>query len=255
MGYHRAMQFAEYVLVGLGVGVVFGMFGAGGSAFATPLLALLGVPGLIAVASPLPAMLPASFTGARRFLRAGNLDARVARLAIIGGVPGTLIGAWASNLVGGDRLLVLSGLMLLVIGVRLLMPDSAGAAARASARRGRRSIIIGSAFAVGFLTGLLANGGGFLLVPVFVLLLGMSAVEAAGTSMIVIGALIIPTLATHWALGHIDWTVAAGFALGLVPAANVGARLAQRISPAVSRTAFGAMLVVFSVWFLIRQLT
>ena len=51
------MKFLEYVLAGLGVGVVFGLFGAGGSAFATPVLAVLGVPGLLAVASPLPAML------------------------------------------------------------------------------------------------------------------------------------------------------------------------------------------------------
>lgn len=145
------MRFLEYVLAGAGVGVVFGMFGAGGSAFATPVLAVLGVPGLLAVASPLPAMIPAAFVGARRYLKSGNLDRRVARLAVGGGVPGSLLGAFASRLVGGDGLLVLSGLLLLGIGV-------------------------------GLLTGLLANGGGFLLVPVFVLILGMTAVEAAGTS-------------------------------------------------------------------------
>jgi uncharacterized membrane protein YfcA len=46
------VELLEYVLAGLGVGVVFGMFGAGGSAFATPVLALLGVPALLAVAFP-----------------------------------------------------------------------------------------------------------------------------------------------------------------------------------------------------------
>lgn len=75
------MDFLRHVLTGLGVGVVFGMFGAGGSAFATPILALVGVPPLFAVASPLPAMLPAAFNGARRYVRSGNVDGRVARLA------------------------------------------------------------------------------------------------------------------------------------------------------------------------------
>ena len=248
------MDFLGYLLAGLGVGVVFGMFGAGGSAFATPVLALLGVPGLLAVASPLPAMLPASFAAARRYLRSGNLDHRVARLALIGGVPGTLIGALASSLVGGPGLLVLSGLMLLVVGVRFVLPDRAGAAHRAAERRNRTGIVIGASFGVGLLTGLLANGGGFLLVPVFVLILGLSSVEAAGTSIVVVGILTIPTLATHWALGHIDWTVAAGFALGLIPGAAVGARLAQRISAERLRVAFGIMLIVFSIFFLIRQL-
>ena len=248
------MKFLEYVLAGLGVGVVFGMFGAGGSAFATPVLAVLGVPGLLAVASPLPAMIPAAFVGARRYLRSDNLDRRVAELAVIGGVPGTLVGALASRLVGGDRLLVLSGLLLLGIGARLLMPDRAGAADRAANRRSSRSIVVGSAFGVGLLTGLLANGGGFLLVPVFVLVLGMTAVEAAGTSMVVVGILTIPTLGVHWALGHIGWTVAAGFALGLIPASVAGAQLAQHVSAERSRKAFGTMLVGFAIWFLVRQL-
>ncbi len=248
------MEFLQYVLAGLGVGVVFGLFGAGGSAFATPVLALLGVPGLLAVASPLPAMIPASIVGARRYLRSGHLDLRVARLAVIGGVPGTVVGAFASTLVGGPNLLVLSGLLLFGIGVRLVLPDRAGATQRGADRRDRRWIVIGSAFGVGLLTGLLANGGGFLLVPVFVLILGLTAVEAAGTSMVVVGILTIPTLATHWGLGHIDWTVASGFAAGLIPGAAVGARLAQRIAPERLRRSFGIMLVVFALFFLVRQL-
>ncbi len=252
--YFVAVDFLEYILAGLGVGIVFGMFGAGGSAFATPVLALIGVPALFAVASPLPAMLPAAFAGARRYLRAGNLDRRVARLAILGGVPGTLLGALASQIVGGNRLLLLSGLMLLGIGARLLMNDRRGAAERGAARRNRTGVVMGSAFGVGLLTGLLANGGGFLLVPVFVLVLGLTAIEAAGTSMVVVGILTIPTLITHWALGHIDWSVASGFAIGLIPASIVGAHLAQHVPPAKSRRAFGTMLVVFSAWFLIRQL-
>ena len=249
------MRFLEYVLAGLGVGLVFGMFGAGGSAFATPVLALMGVPPILAVASPLPAMLPASFAGARRYLAAGHLDTRIARLAAIGGVPGTLLGALASRLVGGDRLLVLSGLMLLVVGVRMLLPDPEGALERATLRRDRAGLVMAATFAVGFLTGLLANGGGFLLVPVFILLLGLTSIEAAGTSMVVVGILTIPSLLTHWALGNIDWVVASGFALGLVPASMLGARIAQHLPPKRARTAFATMLVVFSVWFLVRQAT
>lgn len=249
------MHFAEYVLAGLGVGVVFGMFGAGGSAFATPILAVLGVPPLLAVASPLPAMVPAAFVSARRFLRSGNLDRRVARLAVYGGLPGTVLGALASKVVGGDRLLVLSGLLLFVIGVRLLLPDRAGATGRATRRRDSTTMVVGASFGVGLLTGLLANGGGFLLVPLFVLVLGLTAVEAAGTSMVVVGILTVPTLAIHWALGHIDWTVAAGFALGLIPASLVGAGLIQHVPAERARKAFGLMLAVFSTWFLIRQLS
>ncbi|HZP30089.1 MAG TPA: sulfite exporter TauE/SafE family protein [Acidimicrobiia bacterium] len=238
------------LVTGLGVGLVFGMFGAGGSAFATPLLALVGVPPVVAVASPLPAMLPASAAGARYYLRSGNLDARVARLVVVGGVPGTLLGALASNVVSGQFLLVLSGVMLFAVGARVLMPDTLAGAANAHERIHDRNLIVGSAFAIGFLTGLLANGGGFLLVPLFVIALGMTTARAAGTSMVAVGALTIPTVAAHIALGHVDWVVAVAFAAGLVPGSMFSARFAQRIPTALARRAFGALLVAFSVWFL-----
>ncbi len=240
------------LVAGLGVGVVFGMFGAGGSAFATPVLALLGVPPVLAVASPLPAVLPASVAGARRYVRSGNLDWRIAHLVVIGGLPGTLLGALASSVVGGRYLLVLSGLMLLVVGTRVLLPDPASAADAAVARRGRNNLIVGCAFAVGFLTGLLANGGGFLLVPMFVLMLGLTTVKAAGTSMVAVAALTIPTLLAHVALGHIDWPVALAFAAGLVPASVAGAHLAHHVPTTTARRAFGVLLVVFASWFLIH---
>lgn len=249
------MDVIGIVLAGLGVGTVFGMFGAGGSAFATPLLALLGVPGLAAVASPLPSMVPASVIGARRYLRAGQLDRRVAVLSIAGGLPGTVVGALVSAVVGGDRLLVLSGLLLAWMGVRMLLPDRSGAAARGAARRDRRGLVLLLSFGVGFATGLLANGGGFLLVPLYVLVLGMTAVEAAGTSMVVVGALVIPTLITHWALGHVDWAVAGELAVGLLPGSALGARIAQRVSPERLRRSFALLLVAFAIWFLVRQLT
>ena len=249
------MDLSWIAVAGLGVGVVFGMFGAGGSAFATPVLALLGVPGLVAVAAPLPAMVPAAAAGARRYWRSGDLDRRTAFLAVVGGVPGTIIGAVASTFVGGAGLLVLSGAMLLVVGARLLMPDRSGTAERGRARRSNTTMVVGATFAVGFVTGLLANGGGFLLVPLFVLVLGLTAREAAGTSMVAVGALALPTLFTHVLLGHVDWKVAAIFAVGVLPGSVVGSHLTQRIDPAASRRAFGIVLVTFAGFFLIRQLT
>lgn len=244
----------EWVIAaaGLGVGLVFGLFGAGGSAFATPVLALLGVPGALAVASPLPGMVPAAVAGARRYLKSGRLDLRTARLAILGGLPGTVLGALASVALGGHKLLLLSGLMLLVVGARVVLPDPAGADERASRRRDNAWLVAGAAFVVGLMTGLLANGGGFLLVPLFILVLGLTATEAAGTSIVAVGALTIPTLATHWFLGHIDWPVAIAFGLGLVPGSWLGARLAQRIPAREARRAFGLMLVVFAAWFLVH---
>ena len=237
---------------GLAVGVVFGLFGAGGSAFATPVLSLLGVPGILAVASPLPAMVPAGMAGARRHLRAGTLDRSTAIWSVIGGFPGAVLGSLLSGAVGGGRLLLLSGLVLLVVGLRVVLPDPTGSSSRGLARRRKVWLVAGAAFLVGLLTGVLANGGGFLLVPLFIVSFGLTSAEAAGTSMVAVSALTLPTLAVHLALGHIDWPVAVAFGAGLVPGSSVGAALAHRIPAAVARRAFGWLLMAFALWFLTR---
>src|SRR3954466_622888 len=111
-------------LTGLGIGLLYGVFGAGGSAFATPVLALLGVPPLVAVASPLPATLPAALAGAVSYVRKGQLDWRVFRRAVAGGLPAAVLGALLSRVVGGPVLLALSALTVAVVGLRMARPTA-----------------------------------------------------------------------------------------------------------------------------------
>lgn len=242
----------EVTAAGAAIGVLFGLFGVGGSSFATPVLGLLGVPGLIAVAAPLPATIPAAIVGARAYVVRKEIDRDVARWSIIGGVPATIVGALLSGAVGGKALLVASGVVLAIVGIRILLPITAENRLAGRARR-RPGLVISAAAGIGFSTGLLANGGGFLLVPLFVLVLGLTMPESAGTSLVVIAVLSIPTLITHWALGHIDWGVALAFAAGAVPGALVGSRLITHLPAEKLRKGFGVMLIVFAVYFTARQ--
>lgn len=246
------MEQVAILVVGLAAGSLLGVFGGGGAAFATPVLALVGVPGLAAVACPLPALLPASFLGARGQMRSGNLNRRVALLAMAGGLPGSILGGLASSQVSGRTLVLLSGVLLLGVGVRVALPDPRGHADRCADRLQRTSLIVTLAFGVGLLAGLLANGGGFLLVPTFIVLLGLSASVASGTSMVAGAVLSIPTLLVHWWLGHIDWKISLVFAVGVLPGTLAGTWLARRIPTEVARRAFGVLLVVFAVVFLAR---
>jgi len=245
-----AVQQLWILMAGLGAGTVFGLFGAGGAAVAGPLLALIGLPAPVAVASPLPALLPASLAGARGHLLAGRLDPRIAKLAVAGGLPGTVLGGLASTTISAHGRLVLSGILLLVVGLRLVLPDPGDRAEERAARRERAEIVLLLSFAVGLLSGFLVNGGGFLLIPVFVLLLGLSTEEASGTSMLAVGVLSLPTLLVHWSLGNIDWSVSLVFALGVVPGSLAGARLLARWRADRARRTFGALLVAFAAWFL-----
>ena len=242
----------EVTAAGLVVGVLFGLFGVGGSSFATPVLGLLGVPGLIAVAAPLPATIPAAMVGMVAYVRRDQVEWPVARWSVYGGVPATVVGALLSKYVGGQPLLVASGVVLAAVGARLLLPLPEGGLAGLSRRRA--SIVVPAAAAIGLFTGLLANGGGFLLVPLFVVVLGLTLPESAGTSLVVIAALSVPTLATHWALGHINWNIAAAFALGSIPGAAIGSLVTQHLPAESMKRGFGILLIVFAAYFVGRQI-
>jgi uncharacterized protein len=242
-----------FLAAGAGVGAMFGLFGVGGSSLATPLLALLGVPSLAALASPLPATIPSALTGAYVYFRRGDVRPRLSRCSLLGAVPATVAGALLSDLVSGHALLLASGVALGIAGVRVLRPVTAEACRAGATRRQHAWLVVLATAAVGLLTGLLANGGGFLLVPLYLLVLGVSMREAVGTSLVVVSVLAIPTLITHWVLGHIDWTVATAFAAGAIPSALAGGKLAHRLAERRLRLAFGWFLIVFATYFTLRQ--
>ncbi len=241
----------EIGAAGLVVGVLFGLFGVGGSSFATPVLSLLGVPALVAVASPLPAVIPSAVAGMVGYARRGQVEWPVARWSIYGGVPGTVAGALASDAVGGQTLLVASGVVLAMVGMRVFL--STAEQRLAGRARRRPAVVVPAAGAIGLFTGLLANGGGFLLVPLFVLVLGLTMPESAGTSLVVIAVLSLPTLVTHWALGHIDWSVAAAFAAGAIPGTAAGSHLSGRVPGEALKRTFAVTLILFAVAFVVRQ--
>jgi uncharacterized protein len=241
----------EVPAAGIAIGVLFGLFGVGGSSFATRCSVCWAARGWSRW-PPLPATIPAAVAGMLAYVRRRQVEWPVARWSIYGGVPGTVLGALLSKVVGGQTLLILSGVVLAVVGVRILLPLPEKRIAGLARRR--PGVVIPAAGAVGLFTGLLANGGGFLLVPLFVLVLGLTMPESAGTSLVVIAALSVPTLVTHWALGHIDWSVAAAFAGGAIPCALGGAALAPHLPAEAMKRGFGVLLIGFAVYFVAHQI-
>ena len=106
-----------FVAAGAAIGLLVGLFGVGGSSVATPLLSVLGVPGLLAVASPLPATIPAALAAMIPYLRNGDTRPRAAVWTLLGSVPAAIAGAFLSEQVGGPVLLVVSGIVLTIVGI------------------------------------------------------------------------------------------------------------------------------------------
>jgi uncharacterized membrane protein YfcA len=237
---------------GVLVGLSYGTVGVGGAVLGTPVLALLGVPGVIAVATPLAPTIPAAIGAGLSYRKRGEMDHRVAVLALVGATPSVVIGAYLSDWVSGAALLIASGVVLALVGLRLVAVRERTTIARAAVAS--KLTILARSVAAGLFTGLLANGGTFVFIPLLVLVLNHGYRRAVGTSLVIAAVLSIPAVITHAALGHVDWTVAFYFGVGLIPGAFTGSQLAPRIRESVLQAVLGWGLVAFAIAFVVVRL-
>jgi uncharacterized membrane protein YfcA len=236
--------------IGLAVGLLAGLFGKGGSAVATPLLHLVGVPAIVAVAAPLPATIPSTLAGTAAYWKAQALDRQVVVWSVALGIPATIVGAWASRWVSGNALLTVTDVAIAAIGVRTLIATSRNDGPPAGVA-GYRTRLAAVAVGVGVVSGLLANSGGFLLAPLYLLVLRRPIRTSFACSLAVAAVLAVPGTIVHWALGHIDWRVAAVFASTSIPTSYLGASLALRMKSDVLERGYGAGLALMGVGLLL----
>ena len=235
-------------VIGIGavVGFLGGLFGKGGSAIATPLLATIGIPPIVAVASPLPAVVPGTFVAASAYWRSRLIDRRVVMWSVAVGVPATLLGAYLTRWIGGGPLVVLTEVVVVALGVRVMVrpgePDEISYGEPAP--RVQLALVAAS---VGLGSGLLANGGGFLLVPLYLLVLHLPIKEAFGSSLAVASVLAVPGTIVHALLGHIDWTIVVLFGISAIPLSYAGARVALRTNSARLERLYGVALVALGL--------
>jgi uncharacterized membrane protein YfcA len=244
------MNWILILLIGAVVGFLGGMFGKGGSAIATPMLAAVGVPPIVAVAAPLPATIPGTIAASIPYWRAGLVDRTVVTWSVVFGVPATVAGAVATRWIGGGPLVTITDLVLIALGVRLVV--SAGHRGELAGEAGHLRLRLAlTATTVGLISGLLANAGGFLLVPLYLSVLRLPIKTAFACSLAVATALAIPGTVVHAALGHIDWQVVAVFGAASIPLSNVGARVALHTQPARLERLYGLLIALLGAVFLV----
>jgi hypothetical protein len=247
-------------LVGIFCGFLGGLFGKGGSAIATPLLSLLGFPGFIAVASPLPATVPGTFIASAQYWRSHLLDWQVFWWSIAAGIPATVVGSYLTRFTGSRPLLIVTGLVVLAFGLSfVLMPreretTTTETIEQTAMHRPRywHLRLVSVAIGAGFFAGLLANAGGLVLAPGFARFLKQPLKQAFACSLAVSCVLAAPGTIVHAYLGHVSWWVALLIALGMVPASRLGARLAIRSECRRLERWYGLGLTTLGAYFLWR---
>jgi uncharacterized membrane protein YfcA len=201
------------------IGVLLGLLGGGGSILAVPAL-IYGLGSGIQQAIPVSLIVvaSASVVGALPKIRAGRVRWRMAGIFAAAGIPAAVAGSAISRHLPQSALLVGFAVVMVVSGIRMLIDQGVtGTACKIQAGQvnWRRCLprSIGAGLLVGLLTGLFGVGGGFLIIPALVVVLGVEMTTAIGTSLVIITANSIAGLFSHLQAISIDWQATAAFVL------------------------------------------
>lgn len=120
----------------------------------------------------------------------------------------------------------------------------------------RKQLLIGAAIGLGagVASGYVGVGGGFIMVPLMISLVGISMKQASGTSLIAVMLLAIPGAIEQGMLGNIDYLAGIAVAIGSIPGAVVGARLVRIVPERMLRFIFGGFLIVAAVVLVLNEL-
>ena len=268
------------VLLGGGVGVLSGMFGVGGGFLTTPLLIFYGIPPTVAVASSATQITGASVSGVMAQVRRGGVDFRMGWVMVAGGVVGSGLGALLFRLLQRigqiDTVIALTYVVLLgSIGgmmareaIDTILAQRAGRKPRRSPRRHhpliawlpmrwrfyRSGLYISplAPFGLGMMTGALTVslgvGGGFVMVPAMIYLLGMSAQVVVGTSLFQILFVTAATTMIHATTTKaVDIVLAVLLLVGSAVGAQIGTRFAMKLRPEWLRLMLALLVLAVAV--------
>jgi uncharacterized membrane protein YfcA len=270
------------VLLGGLTGILSGLFGVGGGFLTTPLLIFYGIPPTVAAASAATQVTGASVSGVLAHSRRGGVDYRMGALMVAGGVIGALVGAGLFRLLQSlgqidvviNMLYVVMlgsiGSLMLREGLASLRPDVFAKKSGAAVRKRRHHPLVASlpyrwrfyasglyisplaplilGAAVGVLTMLMGVGGGFLLVPAMLYILGMSGNVVVGTSLFQILFVTMATTMTHALTTRAVDIVLAGLLLtGSVLGAQLGSQIALKARPDILRVALAVLVLLIAL--------
>ncbi len=176
----------KLVLIGLAAGVLGGGLGVGGGIVLVPLLVYVGLGRHRAHATSLSAIVFIATAGAFSFGLSGEIDPVAGVIIGIGGIVGSVVGTTLMHRVSARVLTIVFGSVLFVAGIRLVLSAEPLPGAVDFPMLGQTAIALGIGIIAGFFAGLAGIGGGVVIVPASVLLLGLEQHEAQGTSLLAI---------------------------------------------------------------------
>lgn len=241
-------------LFGFAVGLLVSMLGGGGGGLYAPVLILVfGVPTQTAIAASLASVLPTTLAGTLGHYREGNVDVNVGLVLGVGGIIGTLIGAYFANLIPSDLLERILGVFILIMMIPMIRSlmrrrrkqnEEEMGVKRETVKLTGIKRILASLFGVagGLTAGLFGlSGSGPIVAGLYSL--DMPAVMVVGTSLFVLIFNSIAGIGGYYLLGRLDLPLILLLCGGAVVGAFLGPQLLKKVNPKTLEKAYGPILV------------
>jgi uncharacterized membrane protein YfcA len=236
--------------LGFGIGLSLGLLGGGGSLLTVPALVyLVGQTPRAAVTTSLVIVGANSIVGAMFHSSHERLDWKV---AFVFGSSGMLLAYLSANVarhISPEFLLAAFAVLMLFIGGMLLFRPTPGSGTDYVSKP--LWIVSASGAGVGLLTGILGVGGGFLVVPALVMLVGLPIQTAVGTSLIIITMNSIAGLLGHIGSSSMDWMVTLIFTVAGILGTFSGMKLSRHLSSSRLQKGFALFVIALAVFLLI----
>lgn len=271
------------VLVGIGIGILSGMLGIGGGTVMVPIFRLaFDMSAIMSTATSLFTIIPTSISGAVSHIRAKTCIVSLGVAAGIGGACTSPLGVWLATISPAWLIMAAAALIIGYSAVSMLRkafktkPAKAAASGaavpetsstpnvaqpsvsdeqNASVKLSRKQLLIGACIGLGagLASGYVGVGGGFIMVPLMLSLIGIPMKKASGTSLIAVMILAIPGVIEQGLLGNINYTAGIMVAVGSIPGAVIGARLVRKVPERILRFIFGGFLIVAAALLVLNE--
>ena len=271
------VNFFILMSLGLVVGFLSGMFGVGGGFLMTPMLMLLGIPPAVAVASEANHILAASFSGFLAHMRRLNVDFLMGFILLTGGIVGSILGVFLLKyllIIGQEEIFIsLSYIFILTfVGVWMLWESLNtlkqinkgktnklhehiwlhGLPFKIKFRKSHLYISIIPPIFIGFVVGVLSSimgvGGGFILVPAMIYILGMPTQVVIGTSLLqIVFVTSVSTIMHSYINQTVDVVLSSLLLIGAVIGAQIGTRVMVKLKGEQIRFLLAIIIIIVAV--------
>ena len=277
-------MFVIPAVVGVGIGILSGLLGVGGGTIMVPIFRLaFDMSPVMSTATSLFTIIPTSVSGAVSHIRHKTCVPALGVAAGLGGALTSPLGVWLAQISPAWMIMVAAALIIgwsafKMLGKAVKMkkvptsataaqtkaaegsadvarPDAADPTASSAVKMTRKQLLIGVGIGLvaGVASGYVGVGGGFIMVPLMLSLVGIAMKQASGTSLIAVMILAVPGVIEQGLLGNINYLAGIAIAVGSIPGAIIGARLVRVVPERMLRFIFGGFLLVAAVMLVLNE--